>query len=113
MAGKLSDSLVADLDEAIALARECRAPSAMIAGIIGQAKLLGLIVDRVQVEALVRRPAPDPDARPGVILSEEAWQRRNHSPDRRAGRSAVVFETAASLLICPQTPDAPPSTTGR
>jgi hypothetical protein len=48
----------------------------MINGILGQGKLLGLVIDRAQVEAIVRRPAHDPDARPGVILSEEDWQRR-------------------------------------
>ena len=48
----------------------------MVAAVMGQGKLLGLVIDKAQVEAIVRRPAPDPDARPGVILSEEVWQRR-------------------------------------
>jgi hypothetical protein len=73
---KTVESLVANLDEAIAMARELKQPRAMIDGIMGQGKLLGLVIDRAQVEAIVRRPAPDPDARPGVILSEADWQRR-------------------------------------
>ena len=36
-----------------------------ILGIIGQGKLLGLIIDKAPVEAIVRRPAPAPDVERG------------------------------------------------
>ena len=44
---KTVGSLVADLDEAFALARDCRAPGAMVAAVMGQGKLVGLIVDKL------------------------------------------------------------------
>ena len=48
----------------------------MINGIMGQGKLLGLVFDKAQVEAIVRRPAPAPDVDRGVIMDEEDWQQR-------------------------------------
>ena len=42
------DSLVAELDEARALAIEVKTPSAAVAASMGKAKLLGLIVDKAE-----------------------------------------------------------------
>ncbi|MBY5541115.1 Terminase small subunit [Rhizobium leguminosarum] len=67
---KTVESLVADLDETIAFARECRNPTAMVAAINTQAKLLGLMVDRSEL-TVMNKPAPLPTK--VLELSEEEW----------------------------------------
>lgn len=62
-------SLVADLDEAIVFARKCKSPSAVVAAITAQARLLGLEAPR-QFEVM-HKPAPLPTS--VLQLSEEEW----------------------------------------
>ena len=98
-------------------ARECRMPGAMIAGSMGQGKLFGFVIDRAQVEAVVRRPATTPISRPGVILSEEVWQRRialaapaatngrhryaRRDQDNRYRQSAMAVTRKVEIAITP------------
>ena len=69
-------TLVAKLEQLRRLAVKEGQVSAGVAAVMGQAKLLGLVVDKAQIEAIVRRPAPAPGVDLGVILDEEAWQQR-------------------------------------
>ncbi|KQV68417.1 Terminase small subunit [Rhizobium sp. Root1220] len=62
-------SLVADLDEVIEFARQCRNPAAMVAAVTAQARLLGLMAPS-QLEIL-HRPAPLPTSI--LELTEEEW----------------------------------------
>lgn len=62
-------SLVDDLDEAIVFARQCKSPSAVVAAIMAQARLLGLEAPR-QFEIL-HKPAPLPTK--VIELTEEEW----------------------------------------
>jgi hypothetical protein len=62
-------SLVSDLDEAIAFAQKCKNPSAVVAAIALQARLLGLEAPR-QLEVM-HRPAPLPTK--VLELTEEEW----------------------------------------
>ncbi len=62
-------SLVQDLDEAIAFAQKCKNPSAVVAAIALQARLLGLEAPR-QLEVM-HRPAPLPTK--VLELTEEEW----------------------------------------
>lgn len=62
-------SLVDDLDEAIVFARQCKSPSAVVAAIMAQARLLGL--EAAQKLEVTHRPAPLPT---NVLeLTEEEW----------------------------------------
>ncbi|MBB3645721.1 hypothetical protein FHX14_001900 [Rhizobium sp. BK619] len=67
---KTVESLVADLDEIIAFARQCGNPTAMVAAVNTQAKLLGLMIDRSETTVL-QRPAPLPTK--VLELSESEW----------------------------------------
>ncbi|WP_141652332.1 Terminase small subunit [Rhizobium grahamii] len=62
-------SLVADLDEVIEFARECKNPAAMVAAIAQQARLLGLEAPR-QLEVM-HKPAPLPTR--VLELTEQEW----------------------------------------
>ncbi|WP_222013903.1 Terminase small subunit [Rhizobium laguerreae] len=70
---KTVESLVNDLDETIAFARECRNPAAMVAAINSQARLLGLMIDRSE-QVVLGKPAPLPTA--VIELSEAEWVRQ-------------------------------------
>jgi hypothetical protein len=76
---KTVDTLVSDLDDAIALARECKNPAAIVSGIVAQARLLGLLIDRQQVETL-HKPSRTPTEH--REMSEAEWLAR-YSPDHR------------------------------
>jgi hypothetical protein len=70
---KTVESLVADLDEIIVFAKECRNPAAMVAAVNSQARLLGLMIDRSE-QVVLQRPAPLPTA--VIELSESEWLRQ-------------------------------------
>jgi len=63
-------SLIADLDETIIFARQCRNPAAMVQGLALQAKLLGLMAPQ-QLEI---RHAPAPWPTQTIELSEAEWK---------------------------------------
>ncbi len=71
-------SLVADLDEVIVFARQCNNPSAMVAAIVQQGRLLGLEAPR-QLE-IMHRPAPLPTK--VLELSVEEWTAQFSRPLR-------------------------------
>lgn len=64
-------SLVEDLDEIIAFARQCGNPAAMVSAVNSQARLLGLMVDKSEV-TVAHRPAPLPTRL--LELSEDEWR---------------------------------------
>ncbi|RWI88651.1 MAG: Terminase small subunit [Mesorhizobium sp.] len=68
------DDLVAELEDMRKLAIACKNPAAGVAAVMGKAKLLGLIIDKAEIEATVRKPAREPadDKR----MSLEEWERR-------------------------------------
>ncbi|MGR9175651.1 terminase small subunit [Rhizobium leguminosarum] len=67
---KTVESLVHDLDETIAFARQCRNPTAVVSAIGLQAKLLGLMAP-TQLEITRHAPAPLPTKL--IELSEAEW----------------------------------------
>lgn len=71
-------SLVAELDEVIVFARQCNNPSAMVAAIAQQSRLLGLEAAR-QLE-IMHRPAPLPTK--VLELSVEEWTAQFSTPLR-------------------------------
>src|SRR5262245_27005477 len=70
---KTVDSLVADLDRLRDLAIENGQTAAGVAAVMGQAKLLGLIIDKAEVEQTVTRKPSRDTAAPGRMTSEE-WE---------------------------------------
>ena len=79
---KTVETLVADLDRAIDMAVANKQTSAMVAAIVAQARLLGLITDKTQVEQVLHKPALLPGSK--VELTEEEWRRQfdpNWNPD--------------------------------
>jgi hypothetical protein len=68
------DSLVAELDEMLRLAIECENPSAGVSAVMGKAKLLGLIIDKAEVDTTLRKPSREPTDR--THMSMEEWLRR-------------------------------------
>jgi len=63
--------LTAGLYRAARLAEATSQPSAMAQALLGVAKLHGFLVDRQQLDVLVRRPSPSPES--PDEMSEEQW----------------------------------------
>ena len=57
------DGQLSKLEEVRRKAIEDRNQSAAVAAIVAENKLCGLIIDKAQVEAIVRRPSPAPGHR--------------------------------------------------
>ncbi|WP_143744535.1 terminase small subunit [Mesorhizobium prunaredense] len=68
------DTLVAELDEMLLMAKEIENASAGVAAVMAKARLLGLIVDRSEVTTTVRKPMREPTDRHQMTLEE--WQAR-------------------------------------
>lgn len=66
--------MVADLEDMRKLAIACKSPAAGVAVVMGKAKLLGLIVDKAEVDAVVRKPARS--LTDETHMSLEEWERR-------------------------------------
>lgn len=68
------ESIVAELEEARAAALDHNQMAAAVAASLGKAKLLGLIVDRAEVESVIRKPMREP----GQVeqMSLEQWQEK-------------------------------------
>jgi len=95
-------SLVADLDEAIVFAKQCKNPTAVVAAITAQARLLGLEAPR-QLE-VIHKPAPLPTK--VLELSEEEWMAQfgTGSGPKKAltqsvNRSKAEKQTTAALTL--------------
>lgn len=68
------DLLVNELDDMLKLATKVKHPAAGVGAILGKAKLLGLIVEKAEIEATTRRPLREPsDVKK---LSLEEWQQK-------------------------------------
>jgi phage terminase small subunit len=74
--GKTVADIIADLDRLRDQAFANGQTAAGVAAVMGAAKILGLVVDKQQIEAIVHRPAPGPDMEKGVILSETEWEQQ-------------------------------------
>lgn len=69
------DTLVAELDLMFKLALATKQPSAGVGATMGKAKLLGLVVDKAEVESsTVRRPLRVPGADKKMSMDE--WQKK-------------------------------------
>ncbi|WP_454572903.1 terminase small subunit [Mesorhizobium sp. PL10] len=68
------DDLVAELEGMRKLAIACKNPAAGVSAIMGKAKLLGLIVDKAEIEATVRKPSREPTNE--RRMSMEEWENR-------------------------------------
>jgi phage terminase small subunit len=65
---------IAELNAAYRLARKTRQPASMVAATMSKMKLLGLVVDKAEVEGTIRRPMREPgDAKP---MTMEEWQEK-------------------------------------
>lgn len=66
------DLIIAELDDARQLAIKQKHPAAAVGATIAKAKLLGLIVDRPEVDSAARRPMREPTDVKRMSLTE--WQ---------------------------------------
>jgi phage terminase small subunit len=89
-------SLAADLEEIRMLAIEDKQYAAAVAAVLGRAKLLGLIVDRKEVEVL-HRPAPLPTKT--IELSEEEWRKQFAEVPDLAQKAADAGEAAGAVAL--------------
>src|SRR4051794_29784235 len=64
------ESLVRELEEASLRAMETRQVAAAVAASMGKAKLLGLIVDKAEIDATIRKPLRAPGAPAQMSLEE-------------------------------------------
>lgn len=72
------DQLLVELDKMIKLATRARHAGAGTGAIMAKARLLGLITDRVEVDAVVRKPARAPTA--DKQLSMDEWRQKFAPP---------------------------------
>lgn len=69
--GVTVDDLVAELDEMLKLAKRVKHPAAGVGAITAKGKLLGLIVDRAEIEGTIRKPARE--ATPEKTMTLDEW----------------------------------------
>lgn len=72
--GVTVDDLVAELDDFMKLAKRVKQPAAGVGAVLAKGKLLGLIVDKAEVDATVRKPASKPTDQKQMTLDE--WQEK-------------------------------------
>lgn len=77
------EGIVCELEEARLAALAHKQLAAAVAASLGKAKLLGLIVDRAEVEQTLRRPMREPSEVQQMSLEE--WERRFKPPIELAG----------------------------
>lgn len=66
------DDLIVELQEMLALAKRVKQPAAGVGAILAKGKLLGLIVDKAEVEGSVRKPARRPT--PETRMTMDQWK---------------------------------------
>jgi phage terminase small subunit len=67
------EQIVKELDGCLRLAKRCKQPAAAVGAVMGKAKVLGLITDRVeQQHTLVRKPMREPGA--SERMSMDDWK---------------------------------------
>lgn len=72
--GVTVDKLVAQLDRMYNLAAKVKHPAAGVGAVMGKAKLLGLIIEKAEVETVVRKPMREPTDKKS--MSVEEWQKK-------------------------------------
>lgn len=72
------DTLCAELDVMYKLSLATKQPSAGVGAVMGKAKLLGLIVEKAEVDATVRRPMRHPGDDKKMSMDE--WQKKFAPP---------------------------------
>jgi hypothetical protein len=70
--GVTVDALVQELDDMLKLAKRVKHPAAGVGAILAKGKLLGLIVDRAEIEGTLRKPSRTSDTPKQMSLSD--WQ---------------------------------------
>lgn len=68
------DTLLKELNEMLALAKRTRQPGAGVGAVVAKARLLGLITDKQEIEATVRKPARRPTDEKRLTVEE--WQKQ-------------------------------------
>jgi phage terminase small subunit len=76
--GVTVDHLVSELDDMLRLAKRVKHPAAGVGAILAKGKLLGLIVDKAEVDATVRKPARAPTDQKQMSMDE--WQAKFAPP---------------------------------
>jgi phage terminase small subunit len=64
------DSLVAELNDMLKLAKRVKHPAAGVGAILAKGKLLGLIVDKAEVESTTRKPMRRPTSETRMTMDE-------------------------------------------
>ena len=72
--GVTVEHLVAELDDFAKLAKRMKHPAAGVGAVLAKAKLLGLIVDKAEVDATVRKPAREATDQQQMTLEE--WKQK-------------------------------------
>ena len=72
--GVTVDSLVEELEELRRLAVAVKNPAAGVGAVLGKAKLLGLIVDKAEIEGNLRKPSREPTDK--GQMSVEEWKEK-------------------------------------
>lgn len=77
--GVTVDALVAELDDMLKLAKRVKHPAAGVGAILAKGKLLGLIVDRAEVEGTIRKPSREPTDQKQMSLDD--WTKKFAPPE--------------------------------
>jgi hypothetical protein len=72
--GYTVDKAVAELDRMLQLAAATNQPGAGVGAIMGKCRLLGLVTDKAEISATLRRPLREPGA--AREMSFEEWQEK-------------------------------------
>ena len=70
--GVTVDDLVGELNDMLKLAKRCKQPSAGVGAVLAKGKLLGLIVDKAELDATVRKPSKVPTDKTEMTMDEWA-----------------------------------------
>jgi hypothetical protein len=71
--------LVKQLDEMYMLAKKVKHPAAGVGAVLAKGKLLGLVVDRAEIDATIRKPSRVPTE--DKTMSMEEWQQKFAPPE--------------------------------
>lgn len=77
--GVTVDALLAELDRMLKIAMQIKAPSAGVSAIMGKAKLLGLVIEKHEVEGSVIRK-PSRQSTDAKTMSLEEWKQKFSPP---------------------------------
>jgi hypothetical protein len=77
--GVTVDALIEELDDMLKLAKRVKHPAAGVGAILAKGKLLGLIVDKAEIEGTIRKPARRPTAETKMSLDE--WKAKFSPPE--------------------------------